>query len=240
MAERKETKLPTGTSEGDGKDDGPRLPPVAMALLAAIVVAGGLFYFWLAFFRNDSAMWSNVGQAVGPFVALLNAGALFAALYSVRLQRYELELQRMELRGHREVMEEQRKQFERTAVAQEELVAAEREMADAQRRTVSFGLESIAQRREANKTSEDAVAAQTDANREAAALRLAQHSNTIALLQGALATLDSIEIGSKTDGTWEAYSPLIDGRRKMLNDRLVAEHKVEHRLRTLIAKGDAQ
>ncbi|HYQ46216.1 MAG TPA: hypothetical protein VER11_29805 [Polyangiaceae bacterium] len=110
----------------DGKDDGPRLPKVATISLAGIVVVGTVFYLWVAFFRKeDSAMWSNVGQAVGPFVALLNAGALFAALYSVRLQRFELELQRIELRGHREVMEEQRKQFERTAKAQEELVRAQ-------------------------------------------------------------------------------------------------------------------
>jgi len=132
MVDRKQTKPATGTVESDAKDDGPRMPRVATAALVAIVMGGAVFYLWLAFWRNDSAMWSNVGQAVGPFVALLNAGALFAALYSVRLQRYELELQRAELRGHREVMEEQRKQFERTAKAQEQLATSQQRLAFAQ------------------------------------------------------------------------------------------------------------
>jgi hypothetical protein len=101
--------------------------------LLALIGTGAAFYFWLVFTRWAHAeKWGDFGDAVGPFVALLNAGALFAALYSVRLQRQELALQRKELAANRKVMEEQAEQFERTAKAQEALAASQERLARAQ------------------------------------------------------------------------------------------------------------
>ena len=108
------------------------LPRWVTPAIVLVAVGGTAFYFWLVFTRwHHAEQWGDFGSAVGPFVGLLNVGALFAALYSVRLQRRELELQRQELRDTRDEMVEQRRQFERTAKAQEELVVSQRFAASA-------------------------------------------------------------------------------------------------------------
>lgn len=111
---------------------GPAVPRSLIAAVGALVAGGAMFYAYLALRWGTAATWGALGDAVGPFVALLNAGALFAALWSVALQRHELELQRQELRETREEMKEQRTQFERTALAQEALAKSQQQLTDAQ------------------------------------------------------------------------------------------------------------
>jgi hypothetical protein len=146
-------------------EKGPAVPWLAIAPVLAIFGVGVAFYAYLAvgWKAQTAPTWGALGDAVGPFVAVLNVVALFAALWSVALQRHELELQRRELRETREEMKEQRAQFERTAGAQEALAKSQRDLAEAQ----------------------------VAANTEASMLRLAQMSQTVATLQGALATLES-------------------------------------------------
>ena len=209
----------------DGKDDGPQMPRAATAALVVIVLSGALFYTWVAFFRSDSAaMWSNVGQAVGPFVALLNAGALFAALYSVRLQRYELELQRIELRGHREVMEEQRKQFERTARAQERLAEAEEHAAAAQR-DAAMAQASLAK-------------AQRDAVSEAARMRLATGTATIAALLGTQTTIQIERARTQRTPFEVEFETRIKDAEINVKAQLMGVVATDAKLRAAIAKED--
>jgi hypothetical protein len=103
-----------------------RLALWVWSVAAGVVVFGAAFYVWILGTRPEKAFfWALMGDSVGPFAALLSAAALFAALYSVGLQRHELELQRAELRETREEMKAQREQFERTAKAQEALAHAQ-------------------------------------------------------------------------------------------------------------------
>jgi hypothetical protein len=79
---------------GQGKVIG--LPWWAFVIPLLVVVLGAALYVWLLLTKppHDAAMWSNLGQSVSPFVALLNAGALLAAVYSVWLQRDQVQRQR--------------------------------------------------------------------------------------------------------------------------------------------------
>ncbi|HEX9622624.1 MAG TPA: hypothetical protein VF989_20920 [Polyangiaceae bacterium] len=123
-----------GNEEKDLATERSTVPPIAILGLGGIVLAGGAFYVWLLLTRwGHASTWGAFGDAVGPFVALLNAGALFAALWSIALQRRELELQRAELRETRGEMARQREQFERTAKAQENLAASQLTLAEAQK-----------------------------------------------------------------------------------------------------------
>jgi hypothetical protein len=103
------------------------------AAVGTIVVGAGV-YFWLLFTRWDHlGSWGSVGDAVAPFGSLLTAAALFAALYSVALQRSELRLQRKELKATRDEMKAQREEFKKTAKAQADLVLAQQDLANAQK-----------------------------------------------------------------------------------------------------------
>jgi hypothetical protein len=104
-----------------------------------LLAVGVLFYFGIVVFKLEAPFWGQMGDSVAPFTALFNVFALFALLYSIRLQqeelrlqRQELKLQRAELRENREEMRAQREQFERTAKAQEALASSQKELADAQ------------------------------------------------------------------------------------------------------------
>ncbi|MEO7037280.1 MAG: hypothetical protein ABI548_25225 [Polyangiaceae bacterium] len=78
-----------------GKKSGSGLPWWALVAPLVVVILGALLYFWVLFTRPHNAdMWGNLGSAVSPFVALLNAGALLAAVYSVWMQRDQLQRQR--------------------------------------------------------------------------------------------------------------------------------------------------
>jgi hypothetical protein len=115
-------------------EKGPAVPWLAIIPVIAIFAVGVVFYGYLAlgWKAHTAPTWGALGDAVGPFVAVLNVVALFAALWSVALQRHELELQRQELRATREEMKGQRAQFERTAIAQEALAKSQQQLADAQ------------------------------------------------------------------------------------------------------------
>lgn len=114
--------------------------------------------------------------------------------------------QRVELRETREEMKEQRKQFERTAEAQEELARSQKLLAEAQ----------------------------LAANKEAAALRLAQHSNTIATMDAALGTLDAAEAIATTinqnEGTREKLKKALEERRQSIGTRIHRELAAEAKL----------
>jgi hypothetical protein len=171
-----------GPESGDEREGtSAELPRWVTPAIVALVAIATAFYFWLVFTRWGAAeKWGNFGDAVGPFVGLLNAGALFAALYSVRLQRRELELQRQELRETRDEMVEQRKQFERTAKAQEASAKAQKELAYAQTQAVHA-------QREANDLS----------HRAAIDAEIAQRCANIAVLQAAVA---NVQIAFQTSG----------------------------------------
>jgi hypothetical protein len=105
--------------------------PIALTLaliaLAAVLLGGVGVYFWVLSLHEVSAAakWGSTGDSIGPFVALLNAGAVFAALGSIWYQRKELALQRLELAENREVMKEQAKHAQESAAAQMKLVRAQ-------------------------------------------------------------------------------------------------------------------
>jgi hypothetical protein len=90
---------------------------IALAFVAAIVIGAGLFYFWylLPLGGDTVENWGVRGDAMAPFAALLNAGALIAALLAVWMQRIELQETRDE-------MIKQRTSLDRTAHAQEALL----------------------------------------------------------------------------------------------------------------------
>jgi hypothetical protein len=98
----------------------------AALALVGVTCLGALFYLWLLFTRwQQASQWGDFGSAVGPFVALLNVGALLAALYSIALQREELRETRAE-------MVAQREEFKRSAEAQEALAKSQAAAAEAQ------------------------------------------------------------------------------------------------------------
>jgi hypothetical protein len=187
------------------------LPARVTPAIVLLVVAGAIFYFWLRFTRWAHAdHWGDFGSAVGPFVGLLNAGALFAALYSVRLQRRELELQRQELRDTRGEMVEQRKQFKKTAAAQEALAGSTRDLADAQG---------------------DANTLVRNANLRAASMEQAQRAHTIAVLMAARVNIQSVTGAAGT---------LVQQLRPEVEALLKREQEAEVQLREQIAKGKAE
>lgn len=127
---REETVKTDETLDGDGLP-APTMPGwvkwSAVGALVCMVAA------YIAIWRfNAQGDFGPRGDAVGPFAALFNAGALFAALWAVHLQRTELALQRQELRETRKEMVEQREQLRRTAEAQERLATAQGLSAHAQ------------------------------------------------------------------------------------------------------------
>jgi hypothetical protein len=109
----------------------PAMPRWVKWAAISTLAAGVVVYVLIAAVGNE-AKWGPRGDAVGPFAALFNAGALFAALWAVHLQRTELALQRQELRETRKEMVEQREQLRRAAEAQGRLATAQAASAQAQ------------------------------------------------------------------------------------------------------------
>lgn len=140
----------------------PRWPVPAAA---SVAVAGVCFYLWVLATRPAKAeFWGQMGNTIAPFAAALSAFALFAVLYSLRLQlsaldeqrkalelqrtelklqRKELALQRQEFKDSREVLKEQKEQFERTAEAQEALAKSQAAGTDAQVRANHLTLQTM-------------------------------------------------------------------------------------------------
>jgi hypothetical protein len=117
---------------------------LAIVLTVVATLGAGVWFYSVVLMplrRDAAADWGVRGDAMGPFVALLNAGALFAALYSVRLQRQELALQRKELTANRRVMKEQAKQARAAAEAQIALAHSQEKLAIAQQLTSEMALE---------------------------------------------------------------------------------------------------
>ncbi len=177
--------------------------------LVAVLVAGGAFYLLIAFFVDEkgTTVWGVRGDAVAPFAALLNAGALIALLRSVglqrealavqqrelRLQRKELRLQRQEFRDSREVMKEQKEQFERTAKAQEDLAASQARLAEAQE----------------------------DANRLAIGAEVSQRHATIVSLEASIASLNATITSTWNPSTGDSYAKgQLSGELKRLAESL--------------------
>ena len=68
-------------------------PIVTAFCFAGAVIAGGTgFYFWLMKSRQAELPegWGPLGDSLAPVVGLLTALALFAALWSIHLQRKDL------------------------------------------------------------------------------------------------------------------------------------------------------
>jgi hypothetical protein len=121
----------------------------------------------------------------------------YLTLAAVIAALWSVHIQQVELRETREEMKEQRKQFERTAEAQEELAKSQRELA----------------------------AAQGESIRQAIALRMAQHGNSIATLESALATLEAGAMGASATrnfNTAEAEER-VAARRQAVSNRINRE-----------------
>jgi hypothetical protein len=190
------------------------------------LLAGFGFYEWLLFARWGSlSSWGSLGSALGPVAAVFSAGAVFAALRSIELQRdalagqqEELNKQQEQIERHMSLLEDQREQFARSADAQERLVKAQDELAAATKAL---------------------AAAQANANREAAALRLAQHSQTIATLMAAAtqAKMQMSTIKADNSAMAQVIQPEFEGLIQRLDARLTLEGRGETQLRDLIEKG---
>lgn len=93
--------------------------------LGALLVGAGLgvvalgAWFHLAYLPSQGIeKWNERGDAMAPFAAIVAAGALFAAVVSVRLQSTELSLQRNEMVETRKVLDDQMHVQEEQAAAQ--------------------------------------------------------------------------------------------------------------------------
>ncbi|AUX42596.1 uncharacterized protein SOCE26_040290 [Sorangium cellulosum] len=201
---------------------------VTIGVLAASVIAlvGAIVYGWLLHNRWEHLeKWGAAGDSVAPLTALINAGALLAALWSIaaqrqelrlqrnelRLQRREFEMQREEMQESRQVFEAQQEQLTRTAAAQERLAEAEEAVAREQR----------------------------NANRATASLEHAQRCATIAQLHLALATLDGAITNLSMAGSHGQMQVDITLRPRYdaLSRRLELEERSERQLRDLMARG---
>jgi hypothetical protein len=182
------------------KSSGPRpgLPWWVFVVAGALVVLAIGFYAGVGKLSpNKANWWGMMGDSSAPFSALFNAGALFAALWAVHLQRIESHDARLET-------QEQLKQFTLTAKAQRDLAKSQKQLAGAQ-----FA-----------------------ANTEAMELRLAQHSNTIAIMDAALATITAAELGIKRRPPGAVRQAVAD-RRQAIGNRI---HYELHAEATVAAK----
>lgn len=188
------------------------------------VLAAGVVAYVLIAALGDEGKWGPRGDAVGPFAALFNAGALFAALWAVHLQRTELALQRQELRETREEMVEQRKQFERTARAQEKLADSQASLATEQQTANEVAKLHAKLQEQANQLARNA-------NRRAAALELAQRGGTVASLFSARVAIASL-VGEPSRHAAPAKADL---------EKLFAqESQVFEQLKAQVASGEAE
>lgn len=190
----------------------PSMPKWVVVVALAVLVAGVAAYLAIAS-SDEAAKWGARGDAVGPFAALFNAGALFAALWAVHLQRSELALQRQELRDTRGEMVQQRKQLRRTARAQEKLAKAQADSAEKQQ--------------EANELT-------TAANRRAARMELAQRANVVATLRAAQVA-SMAEVGQLA----ERLRPIRQEVDKHLTEELKRYDELRHvidRMEALLGK----
>jgi len=194
--------------------------------LGLCLVAGFGFYEWLLFNRWGSLNnWGALGSALGPIAAVFSAGAVFAALRSIELQRdalagqqEELNKQQEQIQRHMSLLEDQREQFARSADAQERLVKSQDDLGAATKTLAT---------------------SQVNANREAAALRLAQHSQTIATLLAAAtqAKMQMSTIKADNSAMAQVIKPEFDSLIERLDVRLARESVSETQLRDLIEKG---
>jgi hypothetical protein len=144
---------------------------VAAGVALVLAAAGTRFYFGLLTSSKETVeRFDHLGGAVGPFGTLATVGALFAALWSVRLQREDLRLQREELKLQRQEMADSRAELARTAKAQEDLAKAQRDATEVQRELA------LAQRR---------------ANAQAVRSEHAQRMATVANLDAAIADVNT-------------------------------------------------
>jgi hypothetical protein len=114
---------------------------VAVAMTVIVLAVGMVFYFGHIPSKRTVDDYSQLGDAMAPFAAVLTAFALLAALWSVKLQSAELALTRKEMKDSTAQLAEAAKaqkalaeatrgaveQAKRTAEAQEALAAAQRE-----------------------------------------------------------------------------------------------------------------
>lgn len=209
--------MPNETSKVEpGKsDDDAREPSVLWVVVAglggAMTLAAAYWRFRTGFAVGTLEAHAALGNALAPVVAFLTLLAVVAALWSVQVQRTELALQRQELRETREEMVEQRKQFERTAVAQEALARSQAALANAQFDTVQ----------------------------QTAALRMAQHGNSIATLEAALATIEAGAVAAAETlniDRPDAQQALAD-RRQAISNRINRELQLEERVETYMRSG---
>lgn len=152
---------------------------------------------------------AELATALGPVTGILSLFAVVAALWSVELQRRAMKGQQDEIDRHMRLLEEQREQFARSAGAQEALATSQSESAKAQK----------------------------EANYQSEALRLAQHSNTIAILVSASTRVafEMARLRATSVGTQQAMQPVVDELLKKIDSRLEPEQVWEEQLRKQVA-----
>jgi hypothetical protein len=149
--------------------------PRGTVWLAGVALLGAcVFYAFLRLGTEHDAIWGVMGDAVAPFTALFNAGALFTALWAVHLQRQESHEAGESTRQQLEKMAEQVAQFARAADAQRALAQSQSELAEAQKEANRIALD---QHRQFERT----AAAQEE-------LAMAEKQLAVAQLKGAEAS----------------------------------------------------
>lgn len=86
---------------------------MGIGALASISVAivSGILWLWFSL-QQPPQVAPLIGDAAAPFVGIITAGALIAALWSVRLQNYSILVQLRELQRQREELVESRREMQ--------------------------------------------------------------------------------------------------------------------------------
>lgn len=193
-------------------------------VLAICLLGGFAFYEWLLFKRWAVLdHWGALGSALGPIAALFSAGAVFAALRSIELQRAalagqqeELTKQQAQIERHMKLLEEQREQFTRSADAQQDLTRSQRALARAQDHA-----NLIAGR--AAETHEGALRTAQQAVRQARRAELAQRYTNLATFMSAAASIFvTIETGTG-EGSRPTVRKSLEGRHLLLDSQVQRE-----------------
>ncbi|HEY4102547.1 MAG TPA: hypothetical protein VGM44_01605 [Polyangiaceae bacterium] len=185
--------------------------------LVGCLAAGFAFYEWLLHCRwAVLGEWGALGSALGPIAAVFSAGAVFAALRSIELQRAALSGQQAELAKqqeqidrHMKLLEEQREQFARSADAQVKLTESQAALAKAQR----------------------------DSVREAAAMRLATGTATIAALLGTQTTIQIERARTRNTPFGGQFEEHIKEAETNVRGQLLGAVHADKQLRAWIAEG---
>jgi hypothetical protein len=112
------------------------LPRIVFWVAGTALVVALAFYAWVGIHAKGekAAWWGQMGDSIALFSAVFNAGAMFAALSAVHLQRKESHESGDATREQLRMMSAQLGEFARAADAQKDLSQSQAALAEAQRR----------------------------------------------------------------------------------------------------------